>query len=292
MSRAAAAVPEPPAVAPATPAAPVVAAPVPPEAYLAPGYQVVEHLNRSRALDVYDVWSEARDCRCVAKTPRPDRLDHRNTCERLEQEGRLLARFTHPHIVRAYEVLHDPQPIVILETLTGHTLGHVVARRRRRLALADIAFLGMHLCSAIHYLHGNDILHLDLKPSNVASDGGRAKVLDLSLARRPGPARQGAGTRHYMAPEQARGEDVSAATDVWGIGATLYEATTGLRPFASFEGNRYEQLERAAGRVREHRRVPLAFDSLIASCLDPDPAERPTVAGLSEVLDEMADAGA
>ena len=275
-----------PLVAPAIGAG--VEPPIAPEAYLADGYQVVEHLNRSKALDVYDVWSEERDCRCIAKTPRPDRLDHRSTCDRLEQEGRLLQRFTHPHIVRAYEVLRDPRPVVILETLTGHTLGHLVAARGRRLPLGDVAFLGIHLCSAAHYLHRHGVLHLDLKPSNVASDGGRAKVLDLSLARPPGPGRRGAGTRQYMAPEQARGETVSAATDVWGIGATLYEAATGSRPFASHDGDRYDQLERGADRVRAHRRVPAAFDGLIASCLDPLPAGRPSVEELAEALDELA----
>lgn len=256
--------------------------------YLAPGYQVVEHLNRSRVLDVYDVWSEERDCRCVAKTLRPDRLGDDGARRRLVREGRLLKRFSHPHIVRGYEVLAEPQPIVVLETLTGDTLAHVVATRKRRLALADIAFLGMHLCSAMYYLHRHKVLHLDLKPSNVASDGGRAKVLDLSIARGPGRGHRGAGTRQYMSPEQARGDRVCEATDVWGIGAVLFEASTGRAPFNGRENGRYEQLERRAERLRTHRRSPRAFGELVDSCLEPDQRRRPTIEELAEGLDQLA----
>ncbi|MEV0304874.1 ABC transporter transmembrane domain-containing protein [Streptomyces prasinus] len=94
-----------------------------------------------------------------------------------------------------------------------------------------LALLGVQLCSALHYLHGQGLLRLDLKPSNVVVDRGHAKVLDLSIARPPGPAPAGVGTFRYLAPEQARGGPLSAAADVWGIGITLYEAAVGDVPF-------------------------------------------------------------
>ncbi len=67
---------------------------------IAPGYEVIEHLSRGRTLDVYDVWSDERACRCIAKTLRADRSEDRWARRRLETEGRLLRRLTHPHIVR------------------------------------------------------------------------------------------------------------------------------------------------------------------------------------------------
>src|SRR5262245_33477547 len=70
---------------------------------LTPGYMVVAHLHRGDALDVYEVWSAERECRCVAKVLRPDRLEHPGDRQRVLREGRLLQRLTHPHIVRAYE---------------------------------------------------------------------------------------------------------------------------------------------------------------------------------------------
>ena len=85
-------------------------------------------------------------------------------------------------------------------------MSHLIKHPRKRLAAQEVAQLGLHLCSAIGYLHRNDVLHLDLKPSNIIATHGMAKVLDLSLARKPGPCRCGLGTVGYMAPEQSRGE--------------------------------------------------------------------------------------
>jgi serine/threonine protein kinase len=252
---------------------------------IAPGYEVITHLHRSNNFDVYDAWSEERACRCIAKTPIPDLLEDKSLARGLFREGRLLAKLTHPHIVRAYETLKEPQPTLILETLTGATLAYLIETRQRRLHLAAIVHLGLHLCSAIHYLHRHGILHLDLKPSNIVSERGLAKLLDLSIARPPGRGEKDAGTRNYMAPEQARGGYFSPATDVWGIGAVLFEAATGELPFDAYEDEfRYDQLERRADSVRAYRRVPAAFDDLVHSCLEPDPALRPTVDGVAESL--------
>jgi serine/threonine protein kinase len=254
---------------------------------VAPGYEVVEHLTRSAAYDVYDVWSDERDCRCAAKLVRPDRMDSAPTRRRLLNEGRLLERLTHPHVVRSYETIEKPQPVVVLETLSGATLAHLIESAPRRLPMSEVAWLGMHLCSALHYLHRHDLLHLDVKPSNVISDRGHAKLLDLSIARAPGNTRGGAGTAQYMSPEQARPGEVTTASDVWGLGATLYEATTGVRPFASRDG-RYEQLERRAEPVRAHRRVPGALADTIDASLEPRPEDRPRLADVASAIEPLA----
>jgi eukaryotic-like serine/threonine-protein kinase len=252
---------------------------------IAPGYEVIAHLHRSNDFDVYDAWSEERACRCIAKTPIPDLLEDKSLARGLFREGRLLAKLTHPHIVRAYETLKEPQPTLILETLTGATLAYLIETRQRRLPLTAIVNLGLHLCSAIHYLHRHGILHLDLKPSNVVSERGLAKLLDLSIARPPGRGQKGMGTLEYMAPEQARGGILCAPADVWGIGAVLFETATGEVPFEAYEDeSSYDQLERRAESVGLYRRVPAAFDDLVHSCLEPDPALRPSVDGVAESL--------
>jgi eukaryotic-like serine/threonine-protein kinase len=237
-----------------------------------PGYEVVEHLSRSQTLDVYDVYSEARDCRCIAKTLRPDKLGDEKARDRLLNEGRLLLRLAHPHIVRAYDLIEEPDAVLILETLTGETVAHMIETSDRRLSSTDIAFLGMHVCSALHYLHSEGSLHLDVKPSNVIADKGCAKLIDMSIASPPGPGRRGVGTRQYMAPEQERGDVLTEATDVYGVGATLHEAATGIR-----ERN---------GSVRTHRpRLQREIADAIDAALDPDPACRPAVRDLTDALD-------
>jgi serine/threonine protein kinase len=258
---------------------------------LVPGYEVKAHLSRGNHLDVYEAWSEERACRVVAKTPRPDCLEDRETVRALTREGRLLKKFTHPHIVRAYEVLKEPQPVVILETLTGATLEYLIDTRARRLAISEIVHLGLHLCSALHYLHRQGVLHLDLKPSNIISESRLAKIIDLSIARPTGRGREGAGTTQYMAPEQVTGDHLSPATDVWGVGAVLWEAATGEEPFNADDEDddepSYEQLERRIVPIRSYRRVPAAFASLVESCLEPDPARRPTVREIADALNGM-----
>jgi serine/threonine protein kinase len=262
-------------------------APLAARSEVAPGYEVVSHLSRGRALDVYDVWSEERQCLCVAKLVRPDRDAEEGPRARLVAEGRLLCRLTHPHIVRAYELIEVPGPILILETVEGETVERL-ARGRRRPALRDVTILGLHLCSAVHYLHRSGYLHLDLKPSNVISDAGVAKMIDLSLSHPPGRVPRGIGTRQYLSPEQARGGKVGPPADVWGIGAVLFEATTAQRPFRGLDDGRFEQLSRRAAPVSDHRRVPRAFGSLVAACLEPDAAERPDVMELARELDRFA----
>ncbi|UFR05572.1 serine/threonine protein kinase [Streptomyces sp. Go40/10] len=276
-----------------------------------PGYRILAGLARTGWLDVYDAWSEERDCRCVLKTVRPDRRGDRRLGERLLREGRWLLGFTHPHLVRAYDVFDAPEPVVVLEALTGETLSHLLHRLRRRASAADVALLGVQLCSAVHYLHGRGLLHLDLKPSNVVVDRGLAKVLDLSVARPPGPAPAGVGTCCHLSPEQARGGMLTAAADVWGIGATLYEVacgdlpfacrTTGgtaHRPYAGYPGDepddksgtgdpgdRYPQLEREVPPIRSRRRLPPVLAAAVDGCLRADPPARPGLAALVAALE-------
>ena len=245
-------------------------------------YEIVEHLSRSKTLDVYDVYSERRDCRCIAKALIPERAGDERARRRLYEEARLLLRLAHPHIVRAYELIECPEPVLILETLTGETLGHLIGRSPRRLPATELAFLGMHLCSALRYLHGEDVVHLDVKPSNVICDRGFAKLIDLSIARPPGVYKSGIGTRQYMAPEQVSGAEFTFATDAWGVGATLFHAATGAAPFPDGD-----QLERRAEPVRARRpRLHAAVADAIDAALDPEPKARPSIGELADAFDE------
>jgi eukaryotic-like serine/threonine-protein kinase len=253
---------------------------------VASGYEVLGHLSRGRSLDVYDAWSVERDCRCIAKVVRLDRQAAR-VRRRLIREGELLTELTHPHIVRAYELRRRPRTVLILETLGGETAEQMIHAAPRRLAIADVAHLGLQLCSAIGYLHGRDFLHLDLKPSNVIVQSGQARLIDLSLARRPGPVPRGLGSPPYLPPEQARGGLVGAASDVWGIGAILYEAATGERPFPDARPGSYPQLARRARSITERRRAPVSFTALVDACLSPAPSDRPAVRQLADELDAV-----
>ncbi len=254
---------------------------------LAPGYRVLGLFTRNRTLDVYEAWSEERECHCMAKVLRPDHAEDHAARARLVREGRLLLRLTHPHIVRAYELVREPETTLVLETLGGETLSHLIRRHRdRRLALPEVMALGTQLASALAYLHGHGVLHLDVKPANVIAEQGRAKLLDLSLVRRPGRGVRGRGTRPYLSPEQARGGAFTAATDVWGLGSVIYRALAGDTPFPLVEGPSHPQLDGRAPSVRTRRRLPGPVATVVDACLEPEPSERPSLAALTTVMDD------
>lgn len=225
-------------------------------------------LGHGRRFDTWDAWDEARGARCVLKLVRPDRVDETDVVDAWQREAGVVTTISHPHLVRGYEVLDQP-PGIVLETLRGATLAAVV--EEGPLAAGDVAELLTQVGSALGYLHRHDWLHLDVKPSNVVVDHGRAVLIDLSLVQRPGVTRRGSGTPGYQAREQQRGEDVSAATDVHGLALTALEA---LRGSPVPEGRR-----RAWARVCPSS-TPTHLAEVLLAGLAASPADRPSLAEL------------
>jgi serine/threonine protein kinase len=279
---------------------------------LAPGYRALGLLQRGHDFETYDAWSERRFARCVVKAMSKGGRTKDNRA-RLVQEGKLLTRLDHPHLVRGYELRLRPRTLVVMETLTGSTLDHIL-RTGRRLTIGEVAFLGAHLSSALRYLHAQGVLHLDVKPGNIIVGGGRARLIDLSLAQAPGLVPAGRGTPSYLSPEQGVGGLVTGASDVWGLGLTLFVAATGVKPFsqggstsesagvrsASGPGSRndrcrtcgrrmsYLQLTNRAPRARSLRRMPRTLSDALDACLEPSPASRPTLAELDQTFNAVA----
>ncbi len=257
---------------------------------LIPGYRVCEHLNRGNVLDVYSVMSAERDCMCIAKLLRPERWRDGTARQQLITEGRLLTRLTHPHLVRGYELAEKARPggpVLVLETLTGATLSRLIEEDfPQGLDTPDVALLGRQLCSVLHYLHTRNVLHLDLKPSNIICEAGQIRLFDLSLAQSPGECPAGRGTAEYMAPEQVAGESVGFAADVWGLGGVLFRAITGRRPFPrttlprrAGEGVNQEPLRRAD--------LHAGMRGLVAGCLRQKPHDRPRLGDVRNILENI-----
>ena len=305
-----------PAGTPAGKAGPATDGPAPlePGAALAPGYTVVTHLRRGEDFDTYDTWSAVHHCHTVAKVLRPDLVGDPRSRRGLMRAARLLRALRHPYIVRLLDLLDErgPAPVMILESLPGGTLADAIDSHGRFPEEA-LAHLGQQLAAALRYLHQHGRVHCDVKPSNIVVSAGVTRVIDLALARAPGPAPAEVGSARYMAPEQCTGGPVSPATDVWAVGVVLHEAATGVRPFpdgidprgdrdrtgshsisrtdTSIEradlGRIYPQLLKAAPRLRSRRRLPVRVASVLDGCLLSDPGARPTLAELHAALDTL-----
>lgn len=251
-------------------------------------YTVVEHLRRGKDCDLYHLWSEERMTSCIGKTIQPLAISKTAARERLIQEGEAITQLSHPNLIRGYELYIEPHPIVVQETLTGETISHLIRntyKRGEEFPLTQLAQFGKQIASVVNYLHQNNIIHLDIKPSNIISQPPLAKLFDLNLATKPGTIRKGTGTRNYLSPEQATGEPLTTAADIWGIGVVLFFMATGKRPFKTYDDKRYEQLERDAEAVETLRDMDPLLSDMINRCLNKNPENRPEATEIFEICE-------
>ena len=152
---------------------------------------------------------------------------------RFLREARLAARLAHPNVVRVFDVGEDGgRPFIAMEYVEGETLAELVARRGPA-AGAEAATLGVQICAGLAAAHAAGLVHRDVKPQNLLlGTDGVLKLGDFGIAvghegTRLTLAGTVLGTVGYLAPEQARGEQVTAAADIYAVGAVLYELLTG-----------------------------------------------------------------
>jgi serine/threonine protein kinase len=220
----------------------------------------------------------------------------------LQSEADLALRLRHPVIVRGFEAaIECARPHLVLEHLEGPTLKAVLRRLRRggggRMPLEQVLPLALHLCSALHYLRSEGVVHLDVKPSNIVM-GPVPRLIDLSVARsvdRAAALRGVVGTRQYMAPEQAdpdpdRRGTIGPAADVWAVGACLYEALTGTRPFRRKDDDDDSvapQVDAPVPGWPRRAEVPVVLQEAVGACLVQDPDARPAPSELAATLEPM-----
>ncbi|MCD6015377.1 MAG: protein kinase [Solirubrobacterales bacterium] len=267
---------------------------------IAPGRSAIKLLGGGFRYEAYLAWDDHLLTLVVIKVVRPGLVEDRHTLEGLADEVRMLERLNHPVLARGFGAdLDGERPHVVLEHLEGPRLSTLL-RKYGPLPPEQLIPLALQLCAAVHYLAGEGVVHLDVKPSNVIM-GGPPRLIDLSVARTLEEAaklRSAVGTDAYMSPEQCRpGEPaiVGSAADVWGVGATLYRAFLGGRAFSkgdpdsSVPAERWPQLVEAP-KVPDVNRLPEVIAHPILSCLAPDPADRPSAAELAAQLELVLDA--
>lgn len=263
-------------------------------------YTIVDRLGAGGMGEVYEAY-DSKLGRKVAIKVLPAALVHQPAqLLRFEREARLLASLNHPNICTIYDIGEcDHQRFIAMEFLEGQTLRDRLARDP--LPFPDVVDLGIQMADALDAAHGHGIIHRDIKPANIFITGrAQAKILDFGLAKHlseigaplsstaehemmdatdldltiPGAA---VGTVGYMSPEQALGQDIDARTDVFSLGAVLYEMATGRRAFAGvtsaavFDAILHKEPESP---VALNPSLPPEFERILRSALEKERALR------------------
>jgi serine/threonine-protein kinase len=259
-----------------------------------PGRHALQKLGGGHRHEAYLAFDDHLHALVVAKLVRPHLVSDEATLDGLGAEATMLDRLDHPVILRAFDaVLDGPRPHLVLEYLEGPRLSSLL-RRHGPLQAEQLIPLALQLCSALHYLAAEEVVHLDVKPAN-AIMSGPPRLIDLSVAMTVAESRlldRPVGTDTYMAPEQcepsSRGP-VGPPADVWGLGATLYRAATGERPFPKGDPESPETAVRWPQLVvtPDPDALPAAIAEPVLACLDRDPARRPSPAALGAALEPV-----
>lgn len=258
-------------------------------------YEILEAIGAGGMGEVYKAMDTRLD-RAVAIKVLPAHLaESPELRQRLDREAKAVSSLSHPNICPLYDIGHeDGVDYLVMEFIDGETLGERL--NKGPLSLEETLKIGVEISDALEKAHRQGIIHRDLKPGNIMLTASGSKLLDFGLAKADGGSGEGddltrtptvsqpltaagtvLGTYQYMSPEQLEGKEADARTDIFSLGAVLYEMAAGKRAFqaatqASMIGAIMHETPAPISSIQPM--TPPAFDRVVQTCLAKDPEER------------------
>jgi eukaryotic-like serine/threonine-protein kinase len=289
---------------------PIPASPEPPESETADPsllqgtpYKLVSELGRGSMGVVYQALHLDLSRTVALKLMDPDKLGAA-AVDRFRAEARSIAQLSHDNLIKVFDfgVAQDGRPYYAMEYLVGESLERKLAKDGE-LPYREAVSLGLQAARALAAAHGAGVVHRDVKPGNLfLTVAGVVKLFDFGLAGEPNvpggdaEAVHVVGTPEYMAPEQARGGAADARSDIYALGAVIYELITGYQPHVGANLVELLDMKRRLGVVPASERrpdagIPKALDALLGKMLSADPEKRPqTALELCDALERLAKA--
>ncbi|KAF0206908.1 MAG: hypothetical protein FD171_2146 [Actinobacteria bacterium] len=245
-------------------------------------YRATEKVGSGGMAEVYKAVDEVLGRTVAVKVLHPRYATEPNFIARFRQEAQAAANLSHPSIVNIYDWGHDGETYyIVMEYVNGTDLKQVI-EEHGALDPMKAAEYGMQVCAALGVAHGYDVIHRDIKPHNVViMPDGTIKVMDFGIARAGNTTMTQTGsvlgTAQYISPEQAQGRALGPASDLYSLGVTLYELTTGQLPFDSDTpvAVALKQVNEAPVPPRQVRpSIPASLEAVIMKAMRKNPAER------------------
>ena len=265
-------------------------------------FEIQEEIGQGGMGIVYRAYHQALQLHSAVKVMRSELASQSGFYERFLQEARTVARLEHPNIVDVINFgRYEDSYYLMMGYIDGPSLRRLIQEDKGGLPVWDAVHIGWQIADVLVYSHAAGILHRDLKPDNIllthsfrpnrpyrviVTDFGLVKLGQGSLLE----TQEGIslGTPAYMSPEQCRGDDVDGRTDIYALGAMLYEATTGTRPYpirSIFDAAKFHASGKLVTPQTHNPAIPKKLDVLIQRMLAPNLGDRLTSA--AEAVDEL-----
>jgi serine/threonine protein kinase len=256
-------------------------------------FVLLDLLGRGGMGEVWSAHDTELDRSVALKLLRAETASELDTVH-IAREARAASALNHPNILTIHELVRSEFcSAIVMELVQGRSLASL---RGDLLSLDQVAPIAVQIAKALAAAHANGIIHGDIKPENIMlRDDGYVKVLDFGLARRAAiessVGAQGPvfGTLRYMSPEQARGDSLTPASDIFSFGLVLFELAAGRRAFdnaSALDAVRATLLEDPPAPASVNPRIPEALNSLILAMLAKDPVRRPSASEVARRLEE------